>query len=49
MRLCVCIVEIPLSNKKIRYLVIFALNVDSTIGYNTFVNNVFISPTAHIT
>ena len=49
MRFCVCIVEIPLSLNKIRCLVIFALNVDSTIGYNTFVNNVFISPTADIT
>ena len=35
--------------KKKRYLVIFALNVDSIIDYDTFVNNVFISPTAHIT
>ena len=35
--------------KKIRCLGIFALNVDFTIGYNTFVNNVYINPTADIT
>ena len=49
MRLCVCIVEILLSLNKIPCLVILALNVYSTIGYNTFVNNVYINPTADIT
>ena len=50
MRLCVCFVEIPLSLNKIRCLLIFfALNVDFSISYKTFVNNVFINPTAGIT
>ena len=49
MRLCVCFVEIPLSLNKIRCLLIFALNVDFSISHKTFVNNVFINPTAGIT